>query len=386
MVGFVLRIGALLVFLEHQTVDRFGIKQRRVEGVEVVVPDNDGTGFATMEIGIALGELGYFGIDGDHGVRELVLAGEGVDEGVAADDEVAHRTALIPPVAVATEEDGGAGGVVEEVALAYGAAWRTEERATGTVVAHNVALEFHLGCPRQVFHAPVLLAGNGGGKGIFAGDEKFAASEHAVPFCRTDGGDGGGERQVFHVLGTHEGDGVARVAPIEAPSLAVFKAAAQGVVVDTLAHLEIHAVNVDGIVHHAFIKAVVRHDFSLALGEVGGIGLGGEIAGIVGSAQAYAEFLERDAIATLGYESHAFGVVHLDIMQGGMDVVAHENAGTGTLPGAHGHDGAGHEAAVFPVGGQELAAAEVLHAGGVDAQVGGVVDDVAGIALESDAG
>ena len=148
MVGFVLRIGALLVFLEHQTADRFGIKQGRVEGVEVVVLNNDGIGFATMEIGVTLGELGYFGIDGDDGVRKLVLAGKGVDEGVAADDEVAHRTALIPPVAVATEEDGGAGGVVEEVVLADGVARRAEERATGTVVAHDVALEFHLGCPR----------------------------------------------------------------------------------------------------------------------------------------------------------------------------------------------------------------------------------------------
>ena len=166
----------------------------------------------------------------------------------------------------------------------------------------------------------------------------------------------------------------------------MLKAATEGVVVDTIAHLEVHAVNVDGIVHHAFIEAVVRHDFSLALGEVGGIGLGGEIAGVVGSAQAYAEFLERDAIATLGYESHAFGVMYLDIVQGGTDVVSHEYAGAGTLPGAHGHYGAGHEAAVFPVGGQELAAAQVLHAGGVDAQVGGVVDDVAGVALESDAG
>ena len=78
--------------------------------------------------------------------------------------------------------------------------------------------------------------------------------------------------------------------------------------------------------------------------------------------------------------------MYLHVPEKGLHVVAHHDTRTGAAIHAHGHHGAGHEPLVLPPGREELAAAKVAHAGRMDAEVGGVVDNVARVALEGDAG
>lgn len=110
---------------------------------------------------------------------------------------------------------------------------------------------------------------------------------------------------------------------------------------------------------------------------MGGVGLGGEVARVVRSFQADAESIEGDVLAQLGKQSHAFGIMHLYILEHGIEVPVEKNAGSGAVPGAHGHHGARYEAAVFPVRGGEGACRGGGHSFGLHVEVAGVVDDVA---------
>ena len=80
-------------------------------------------------------QIGYLGIDGDDGIGELELVGEGIDEAVVADGDIAACACLEPTVAVSAKQNGATRGVVEQVVLHQHTARRAEESATGTVVA-----------------------------------------------------------------------------------------------------------------------------------------------------------------------------------------------------------------------------------------------------------
>ena len=86
-VGFVV---AHLVFAEHHAVGRLEVEERRAVGVELVALNAYAALGAAMEGRALTFEVGYFGVNGDDGVRKLVVAREGVDEAVAAHHEVAH--------------------------------------------------------------------------------------------------------------------------------------------------------------------------------------------------------------------------------------------------------------------------------------------------------
>ncbi|EGF57218.1 conserved domain protein [Bacteroides fluxus YIT 12057] len=73
------------------------------------------------------------------------------------------------------------------------------------------------------------------------------------------------------------------------------------------------------------------------------------------------------------------------ILQYGIAVMVEENAGSGTVPGTHGHHSAGDEAAVFPVWGGEDAVFGGGHLFGGEEQVAGVVNDVAVLFFKGDA-
>ena len=70
MEGLVGRVLLHLVALEDQAVHRLGIKQRCVEGVEVVVADDDGARSLAVEVGSGAFQLRDFGIDGDDRIGE----------------------------------------------------------------------------------------------------------------------------------------------------------------------------------------------------------------------------------------------------------------------------------------------------------------------------
>ena len=102
-------------------------------------------------------------------------------------------------------------------------------------------------------------------------------------------------------------------------------AALHGVVIDAFHHLEVGAVHVDGIVHHRLIESVHRGDLALATREVGGIGLCGEVTGIVVAAEAYAETVKGDILTHLCQETHTLGIVNLHILETCVSSVAHED-------------------------------------------------------------
>lgn len=119
MVGGIVGVGLEGVAEEAEAGGGLGVEEGCAEGHEAVVGDGDA---AVERVALVL-DVGDYGVDGDDGLSELVGGGQGVDEGVAADGDVAARAGLVPSVAVAAEEDGGSGGVVESVVLADYGAW-----------------------------------------------------------------------------------------------------------------------------------------------------------------------------------------------------------------------------------------------------------------------
>ena len=157
MVGGIGGVGLDSVVEEAEGGGGLCVEERGAEGYEAVAGDGD----AGMEGGSLVVEVGDDGVDGDYGLGELVGGCEGVEECVAADCDVAAGAGLVPSVAVAAEEDGGAGGVVEEVVFAEGRTGGAEEGAAGAVVADGVAGEEDGGGAGEVFDSD----GGKGGRG-----------------------------------------------------------------------------------------------------------------------------------------------------------------------------------------------------------------------------
>ena len=99
----VFRVLFYFVVAECQPCRRLGIEQGSVEGVELVVFDDDGSRPAAVEKSFLLFQCRNFGIDGNDSIGELEHIGQGIDELVFADDKVAHGAGLVPPVAVAAD-------------------------------------------------------------------------------------------------------------------------------------------------------------------------------------------------------------------------------------------------------------------------------------------
>ena len=113
-----------LVAANDDSVRALGVYQRGIKRLKHIVFNADGIRRTAVEAGGGSLEVGYFRIDGDDGAGELIEAREGIDEAVSANREMAHGSALIPSVAVAAEQDGSAGGVVEGVVFAHRCPWR----------------------------------------------------------------------------------------------------------------------------------------------------------------------------------------------------------------------------------------------------------------------
>ena len=101
------KIGVMIysVALEQQAIDRLGIKQGVVEGVELIVDDTNGIPAPSMEVGFLLVQRRYLGIDGDDGIGKLEHVRERIDKAITANEYIATSTRLIPAIAVATQEN-----------------------------------------------------------------------------------------------------------------------------------------------------------------------------------------------------------------------------------------------------------------------------------------
>ena len=89
-----------------QTVDRLRIQDRGIERVERIALNHNAAVFPTMKISLLLLQFGNFGIYGYHGIGELVQAGQGIDEAVVPNQDLAASTGLKPSVTVAAQQDG----------------------------------------------------------------------------------------------------------------------------------------------------------------------------------------------------------------------------------------------------------------------------------------
>lgn len=100
-------IGPDDVLFEHQSVYRFGIKNRCIEGVEFIVYNLYRSRFPSVEIRCLSVKVRNFRINGDDRIGKLEQVGQGIDEFVLADEYIVTGTGLEPAVAVAAKQDGG---------------------------------------------------------------------------------------------------------------------------------------------------------------------------------------------------------------------------------------------------------------------------------------
>ena len=253
MVGSVVGVVGDGIAFELDSVYGLGVEYGFVEGLYAVVSYGD----AAVEVFLLLVEIGYLGIDGDDGVGELEAVGEGVDYFVFLDEDIAACSGLVPTVAVSAEEYGAATGVVKGVVADDDLAWCAEERSASAVVAYGIACELYAWTPCEVFDA----VGCSERIDVFCDwvCESYTELSDAFVYLAFVWGDaayGVGGRDNLHGVGLYELDCVAGLAPTESVALAVHVLTYEGVVVDALDYLEIGAVYVDGVVHHAFEEAV----------------------------------------------------------------------------------------------------------------------------------
>ena len=180
-------------------------------------------------------------------------------------------------------------------------------------------------------------------------DEEFTGTCDLVFIIRANGSYFVLLAHEFHRVRLDKLHIIAYISPLEAPCLSVHVSADQCAVVYALHHLEVCAVHVDSVVHHPFVQAIARSDFSLTTREMRSICLSSEITWILVAAQTYAEFFQRDILAQLCQESHTFSIMNLHVFKSCIFVVRQENTWRRSAPPSHSDCRTGHKAAVFPV-------------------------------------
>ena len=103
MIGWVVLILNDAVVAESQSVQRFGIDQRLVEGFEDIVLDDHALALPAVEILLLVFQVGDFREDGNHAIGKLEHIGQRVDETVLSDHDIATGSGLKPAVAVAAK-------------------------------------------------------------------------------------------------------------------------------------------------------------------------------------------------------------------------------------------------------------------------------------------
>ena len=73
----------------------------------------------------------------------------------------------------------------------------------------------------------------------------------------------------------------------------------QRFIIYTFLDFQISSVHIDSVVHHTFVQAAYRNDFSFTTGEMSGICLRREVTGIVITTKTYGEFIQCDILTHL---------------------------------------------------------------------------------------
>ena len=207
--------------------------------------------------------------DGDHPLGKLVPCRQSVDEVVARDQHLLARTTLVPPIRIATQEDRTAVGVVKEIVPTDDPTMGREEGPSGPIVTHDVISKVHGG------HGGVILKRHLGrqviGEGVAQPDDLVVR----IP-CRdrTDRR----RQQREQRLSVYEPDRIPDGAPGETKCLRVRKGGKYASVRQQTVHPQVDAVDVDRIVCHTLIESVDGSYVTATVGEVGGIGLEGEVS------------------------------------------------------------------------------------------------------------
>ena len=123
--------------------------------------------------------------------------GKCIEETVAANNDIAHGAAFVPAVAVAAEQNGCAGGVIEEIVLAHGVAKRREQGSAGAIIAHGAVAEQHFGGPSDIFNAVALFFSHFGRDIVVEGDEIFFSASYRAA-GGVDAANSSAEGQLIH--------------------------------------------------------------------------------------------------------------------------------------------------------------------------------------------
>ena len=120
--------------------------------------------------------------------------------------------------------------------------------------------------------------------------------------------------------------------------------------------------DVDRIVHHAFIEAVFRQNQAFAVGIMGCVRTGG--GDIVGSlADEDATSVEVDVFRTLGQQSHTETVMDGDVIESRVFSAVDDTGRMGTSPGTECQSISGKEAFAFqiPALEEDIAFSKIFH-------------------------
>ena len=95
------------VLAKIQSVNAFGVYEGFVKGNEfIVLNDNTGCPFPSVEVLLASLEVRNLRLDGDNGLCELEETGQGIQEFVVSNLYVAACSGFVPTVTVSAEEYG----------------------------------------------------------------------------------------------------------------------------------------------------------------------------------------------------------------------------------------------------------------------------------------
>ena len=218
---------------------------------------------------------------------------------IARDQHLLARTTLVPSIRIATQEDRTAVGVVKEIIPADDPTMGREEGPSGPIVPHDVIGKEHGG------HGGVILECHLSrqviGEGVAQPDDLVVRTP-----CqdRTDRR----RQQREQRLSVYQPHRIPDSAPGEAESLRMRKGCEHASVREQAVHPQVDAVDVDRIVCHALIESADGSYVTAAIGEVGGIGLEGEVS-LAPLPPLDGKVIQRDVSRVLCHQPHPVGKV-----------------------------------------------------------------------------
>ena len=216
-----------------------------------------------MEILLLVIQVRNFRINRDDCFSKLEKVSQRVNELIVTDSHVTTSTCFKPTVAVATQQNSRTRCMIKCIAFYYGLQWSTEQSTTGTVVTNHIVCKVHFRAPFQVFNTEAFTFIDSCIQRIHEGNLEFLGTVNGFLIIRSNVGHFVLSVKDFHGIRANELNLVTLTTPIETVGLRMHVSAYYGLVIQTLYNLQVSTMNIDCIVHHAFVQPVTRYNLAL---------------------------------------------------------------------------------------------------------------------------